>query len=343
MPIKEVDNHPNRWRAVGAIRMGRQTENGRAYALDTIRLTSPYEGLLKDAADLWGGDVQPWENPHTGEQEWEVVTDTSEIPVFVPPQDIRQQQNYELHGGGGIKRRCDGETEEISEGACLCAQEDGERQCDPVTRLNVIVPDLPDIGVWRLRTTSWYGALELHEAVRALRHLMGAGQLPEASLAIENRVKKVQGESNRHFAVPVLRVERTPRELMQMRSGGEAPEPLDTGNVAEALQEGDEGANAEADRADLPEGDITPSDCRQALKAVGISEDAVITAINAEQDLALKHLEDVRMPMLRWIYRHATQDDLIPELQRKVQPYIGEATDEQREPSETAEHAELGF
>jgi recombination directionality factor gp3-like protein len=203
MPIVDVQR---RYRELGRLRMGRRRKvAGKTVPerLGTWRLTSPDRRLLVAAAELWGGDVEPWADAPTEGEQFEVVTETAELPVYVPPQDIDAAMWLELWSRGGVKRRCDGHTEVISGGSCICDIE-GKRSCSVTTHLAVVLPAIPDVGVWRVRTSSWNAAAEIPSTVELLQRIHDEGALPLAILGIEARTKVQEGKT-RHFVLPVLR------------------------------------------------------------------------------------------------------------------------------------------
>ena len=78
--------------------------------------------------------------------------------------------------------------------------------------------DLSGLGVWRIDTQGYYAAVELQGAVEVVRLAAGAGRMLPATLRLEQRMVKRDGQIRR-FAVPVLDIEVTPAQLM---SGGAA-------------------------------------------------------------------------------------------------------------------------
>jgi hypothetical protein len=110
-------------------------------------------------AALYGGTVQPWTPQGGGAEAFEVITESTRIPILVPPQPVTQY--FEQWSGGGCVRRCDGQTELLSGGNCLCSVDPEDRECKPTTRLNVVLRDVEGIGVWRLESHGWYAATEL--------------------------------------------------------------------------------------------------------------------------------------------------------------------------------------
>lgn len=202
---------------VGRIRLGQQVESSsgkaRPVKLATFRLTSRDRRRIDEAARLYGGDVGPWESPSGGQ--WEVVTDTDTLDVIVPPADMAFTQAYEMWGSGGCLRRCDGVSESLSDGPCLCDPD--ARECAIHTRLSVMLRDLPGLGVWRVDTSGYYAAVELAAAVQVIEAAAGAGVMLPARLRLEQRSVKRQGQPTYRFAVPVLDVDISPGELL---SGG---------------------------------------------------------------------------------------------------------------------------
>lgn len=216
---------------VGRIRIGQQvaTSNGRARPakLDTFRLTSPNRARIEQAARLYGGEPREWDAP-AGRQ-WEVVTQADTLAVIVPPSDMAFSQYYELWSGGGCQRRCDGVTESISDGPCLCDPDN--RDCAIHTRLSVMLRDVPGLGVWRIDTSGYYAAVELQGAVEVMQFAAARGQMLPAQLRLEQRMVK-RGGQTRRFAVPVLDVEISPAQLV----GGAQPVMVEqgTGRVLDA-------------------------------------------------------------------------------------------------------------
>jgi recombination directionality factor gp3-like protein len=198
----------------GRIRLGMKVKSGgreRPTKLDRFRFTSPRKNLIEKIAELYGGTVQPWQPPK-GSAQWEVVTNATEVPVVVPPQDPAQSQWYELWSAGGCQRRCDGQTEMIGKQPCVCDPE--ARDCKMHTRLRVMLEDVPGMGVWRVDTGSYYAATELPGIAQLLAQAQGA--IP-GRLVLDQRTVTRSGKTM-NFAVPVLDcADITPKELMSGR------------------------------------------------------------------------------------------------------------------------------
>ncbi len=220
MPIKDLQAQQAQ---VGRIRIGHQVETKdgktRPAKLDRFRFTTPSQTLAKAIAAQYGGTVEPWQAP-SGPAEWEVISDAKAIPVLVPPRPV--SQFYELWSGAGCQRRCDGETEIISGDACQCPLDQLERAelatkgraCKVTTRLKVMLPEIPGIGVWRLDSHGYYSAIELPSTAEFLGAVTDAGGYIRAVLALEERIVKRPGVGIRQFMVPALHVDVTPDALV---------------------------------------------------------------------------------------------------------------------------------
>lgn len=192
----------------GRIRIGAQVPTGtegktRPKALDKFRFTSQNHRAIEAIAKAYGGEVRKWEGAPVGEQ-WEVLTESSEIPVVVPPESMSFSQWFEMWSGGGCQRRCDGATETISDGPCLCDPEN--RECKIHSRLSVMLAQYPGTGLWRLDSSGYNAAVELGgamEIVGMLSASIGKSVLP-GRLRIEHRTVKRPDQPPNNFIVPVL-------------------------------------------------------------------------------------------------------------------------------------------
>ncbi len=191
---------------VGRIRAGEKGEKGEPRKLDRWRLTSKDKVRLDDAAGRWGGGVRAWAER---KGEFELYTETAALPIMLLPGQLPTTW-YELWSKGGCQRRCDGQHELISDSACLCGD---ERECKPHTRLSVLLPDLPGIGSWMLSSTGWNAAAELGGAADLLQRASAQGVLIPARLRLEARTQ-VQTGKTRHFAVPVIDIDVSFRDLL---------------------------------------------------------------------------------------------------------------------------------
>jgi hypothetical protein len=228
MPILDLQQ---RIRELGRIRIGQKvaTSNGRTRPakLDRFRLTSPSRELLERVAKQYGGTVAPW-TPDGGAAQYEVITDATRMPIHVPPQPVSQY--YELWSGGGCQRRCDGVTELLKDRPCICGPDPEQRQCKPTTRLNVVLSEIPGVGVWRLESHGYYAALELPGVAELLAK---AGGYVPAFLGLEERTAKRDGKTLR-WMVPTIDVDITPTALM---AGNTAAGPAVAGGPQRAAIE----------------------------------------------------------------------------------------------------------
>jgi hypothetical protein len=217
---------------IGRIRIGQQvaTENGgtRPARLDTFRFTTGSRVSADAIAALYGGEVRDWNG------EYEVITSKSEIGVTVPPRDEVVSQHYEMWNRGGCMRRCDSQHEQISNGPCLCphaedttnadevdeaarkraemAKLNPPKACKLVTRINVMIPDLPGLGVFRLDTHSYYAAVEIGDSAALMQVARDKGVFLPAILRIDQRQRVAEGKT-KTYPVVVLEVLTTFRDL----------------------------------------------------------------------------------------------------------------------------------
>ncbi|HET7030386.1 MAG TPA: hypothetical protein VFI34_07730 [Candidatus Limnocylindrales bacterium] len=210
MPIVTLQRQ---MRELGRIRTGVQVAAAggkrRPAKLETFRLTSDSRELIEAAAEAYGGTVTPWQNGDHAE--FEVVTTAPALDIVIPPgQPVSQW--YELWSGGGCQRRCDGVTNVLTMAPCLCPADVAERlelatrgeACKATTRLNVMLPALPDLGVWRLESHGYYAAVELAGAAEILAMATASGRLLPARLRLDQREKREPGKPTRKWAVPII-------------------------------------------------------------------------------------------------------------------------------------------
>jgi len=248
---------------VGRIRAGEKDERGFPRKLENWRLTSKDPKRLEAAAALWGGaPPRPWEN-HEGE--FELYTETNALPIMLFPGAVPTTW-YELWSAGGCQRRCDGVHEIVSDQACLCGE---ERECKPITRLSVLLPDLPGIGSWLLTSTGWNAAAELAGGADLLQRASAQGILIPARLRLEQRSEVKQGQTRR-FAVPVIDLDTSLREILGGQGkttpalpSGFTPIPPRAGNgatLSEGLALAESQTLAKEPRVALPEDDVFEED-----------------------------------------------------------------------------------
>lgn len=180
-------------------------------------LSSHAEHYVTAAAEAWGGKVERWQPQGSGAPQFRVITEAEQIEAILPPGDPLSQAN-EMWNKGGCVRRCDGAIEQISRHPCLCLAEHGpewhllrqdlytkDKVCAATSRLNVVLPDMPDVGVWRVETHSWYAANELAGTVDMVLSGTGGKGLVPVTLRIEPRTR-VAGGQTKHFPVVVVEI-----------------------------------------------------------------------------------------------------------------------------------------
>lgn len=201
MPIIALQR---RLREAGRIRIGEKVigSNGktRPAKIDRFRITSPDRLSMDAIAVEYGGEVRIWEGAAVGVQ-YELYTETTTMDVIVPPVDLAFSQFMELWSGGGCERRCDGQTNLITDKPCICDVESPD--CKPTTRLGVILTAVSGIGMFRLEVHGWNAASELNGAIEVLRIVQNGGRMIPARLMLEQRQSKKDGKTF-NYAVPVL-------------------------------------------------------------------------------------------------------------------------------------------
>jgi hypothetical protein len=257
MPLLDIQR---RGQQIGRLRIGQQvpTEDGkmRPAKLDTFRFTTQSPHSAEAIAELYGGTVQEWNG------QFEVITNKNAIGVTVPPRDEVISQHYEMWNKGGCIRRCDSQIEQISGKPCLCPHADDPtdlvavenaaqerarlaklktpQACKPVTRISVMIPDLPGLGVFRLDTGSYYAAVEIGDAAELLQIARDRGEMLPAVLRIEQR-QRVAGGKTKKYPVPVLEILATFRQIASgaLAAGGIAAQlPPPPGQTRRAITAG---------------------------------------------------------------------------------------------------------
>lgn len=246
--------HAPRLAEVGRIRIGDRKGSGpdKRRKLETFRLTCDYSDkpVLEQAAQVYGGAVQAWDNPIKG-RSWELYTPQNILRVMVLP-SMCITAGHERWTAAGCTRRCDGQaiqfdTDQTKIGTpCECPAEYREREaieaqrtalskqkaspearqalnnlmplCEDRTRIQVMLPDLDIIATWRLETKSYYGTTACIGQIEVLR-MAGINAPTEAMLSItETKVKRIdpttQQPITKVFLVPNLRILMSPRQLL---------------------------------------------------------------------------------------------------------------------------------
>jgi hypothetical protein len=212
-----------RLRELGRIRMGKKGNKGAPVKLKTWRLTSASKELLEAAASEYGGTVEVWKDaPNEGEH-FQLTTESDTLEIVIPPNDAAFDQWFELWAGGGCKKRCDGVRQYLADRPCSCPKDPAEREalakdgkaCKYTTRFNVVLPKIPDVGVWRLESHGYYAAVELAGFSQLIELMTKRGQMIAARLRMDHRSVKRQGQSVRRFTVPVIEIDRRLEHVLQ--------------------------------------------------------------------------------------------------------------------------------
>lgn len=213
-----------RLREIGRLRIGELVEgkNGkkRPDKIDVFRFTSRDRQVIEAAAQLWGGTAEQWVDAPGDGTQWQVRTTAQQLPVVIPPGDMSFSQSYEQWTAGGCKVRCDSRWDHVGDQPCHCDPE--QRACNIHTRLSVMLPDLPGVGVWRLETHGYYAAVELGGVVDLCAAQSAQGRMLPARLRLEHREVKrtVDGKvQTRKFIVPVLDLDVHPMALAPSQPG----------------------------------------------------------------------------------------------------------------------------
>ncbi len=235
-------NRQRRLVEAGRLRLGEKTtKGGKTYPtkLEHWRLTSRDETKIKAAAAIYGGEPRPWKDR---DGEFELHTETGSLDVYLLPGSLTQ--HYEMWGQRKAKgpveclRRCDGVSEDLSDGPCLCDHEtryelakEG-KACKPTTRLSVILPGVPGIGSWLLVTRGENAADELAGMADLLVEVARRGEVVPARLRIDQRRSVVDGQTT-VFNVPVLELDITPASVLAIAGGSGGTPGLGGGTTAE--------------------------------------------------------------------------------------------------------------
>lgn len=204
----------------GRLRTG-YTQGNRPMRSPNWVVTSHSEEHVRKAAELWGGEPEQWSPLNSTISQWRVITESSSIEALITPGDPLNQYN-EMWSKGGCQRRCDGETETLTRQPCLCLARFGEdwhqqkkgTVCSTTSRLNVMLPDLSGMGMWRAETHSFYAAQEWGGMVdMVLAGTDGKGFIP-VTLRIEPRQRVANGETKKFPVVVVELRGITPRQAL---------------------------------------------------------------------------------------------------------------------------------
>ena len=199
MPVPIIDRQKGLTR-IGEIRIGgEKPERGVGKKLEAFRLTSQHKDIIDQCAGLYGGEPKPWVSP-SGDA-WQLYTTAAALPVLLVIGHSLNQV-YELRDGQACVRRCDGITEQMSDGPCLCNAE-GVDKCEVITRLMVLLPETGTGLGWQLRSKGENAARELSGAAMIAENFAAGRPFIPATLRLTQRRSILNGQTVR-YVVPVL-------------------------------------------------------------------------------------------------------------------------------------------
>ncbi|WP_240659768.1 hypothetical protein [Streptomyces sp. WAC 01529] len=178
---------------------------------ETFIFTSHSRDYVAAAAEQWGGKVEGWTPQNSKIEQFRVITKAREIRAIMPSGDPLSQA-YEMWTGGGCARRCDGEREQKSGQPCLCLAQYGpewhrrsaREVCRPTSRISVMLPELPDLGVWRLDSHSYYAADGMAGSVDTVLQATGGASMMPVRMWIEQTTRVADGETKNFPVVKIV-------------------------------------------------------------------------------------------------------------------------------------------
>ncbi|MFD9813973.1 hypothetical protein [Streptomyces sp. NPDC059080] len=208
---------------VGRFRAG-QLLNNRPVALSAWRVTTGDPDVADEVARLYGGAPQEWET--TKEDNREVLTGADSVRIIVDGADAISAR-MALYGMQGPIHVCDGveflDPEEDRGKPCGCPTDFKDRRAaaksgrgpKPDIRISFRLADAPELGVFRLVTSSWEFTKTLPATLTALDKVDGpaacdlALELVEfttaagVDVAYRKPVLKVRGPAPKEVAAAV--------------------------------------------------------------------------------------------------------------------------------------------
>lgn len=230
---------------VGRIRIGEKSPEGYPTTRQTFRFTSRHRDILELVQKQFGGDLRPWVEK---EGEWELLSDAREIKVLFSSKergdgDLESLvQHWERWAGNTCTHRCDGQTcqfwkqtgtktvgknkkvvpvNERATGPCQCDHSGatGRPACKLVSRLLLILPQVPTLGMWRVETGSTVFDSEIQSLVDTLG-VMAPGNVSPLLMSISFRDKRTgPGEDTSKFPVIKLVLDPDPVSLPALIAG----------------------------------------------------------------------------------------------------------------------------
>ena len=185
------------------IRLGEKGPNGFPQSLtDAIRVTAPNEGVCHAFTAVYGGEVKPWKDG--GRNEFEAYLPTTSLSILVLPGQSLQQW-WEKYKRSVCVSRCDGEKDTKTKKACTCPPDIDDRMadknaCKPMTRVNVLCPDVAVVGSGALVTHSLIAAETLPQSIAVAEAALSRG------LMVPARLRVVEHKGLTHYIVPQIEI-----------------------------------------------------------------------------------------------------------------------------------------
>jgi len=231
--VSEVLDQQKVLREIGRIRFGeRKRPSAPGRPIPYPRVTSQNEGVIREVADVFGGEVKQWPRDENSPPEWEVTID-GPLAIACPPFVIPYSTAYEQWAGSINTVRCDGITCDVHRGKgkykvepCICAArgiEPEDRPCKKTTRINVLIVGIKTLGTFRCETKSHYASEQVPAMLELLQMSGRAGWLLMRSQKrtvygeVQKGPKKGQEEvQTKKFPVIVVEADFHAEEVMQL-------------------------------------------------------------------------------------------------------------------------------
>lgn len=206
------------------LRLGEKDRSGRPVKLSgAIKVTSPGESIVQAFVDEFGGEVETFDEA-TSKDAYAAILPVTEIPIMVlPGQSIEQW--WESYRKSVCERRCDGEVEQLSGKACSCPADIAQRMktkgaCRPMTRLNVLCPDVAVVGAGSLVTHGLIAAETLPQSIAVAEAALSRG------LMVPGVLRSIEHKGRNHYVIPQVEIVGV---SLRMLSTGEVPDGLAQG------------------------------------------------------------------------------------------------------------------
>ena len=193
--------------SVFRIRLGDQgvTASGKSFPqklTNAIRVTAANEAVCQAFVNVYGGEVKPWNAE--GRNEFEAYLPTTSLSILVLPGQSLQQW-WEKYKRSVCVSRCDGEKDTKTKKACTCPPDIDDRMadknaCKPMTRVNVLCPDVAVVGSGALVTHSLIAAETLPQSIAVAEAALSRG------LMVPARLRVVEHKGLTHYIVPQIEI-----------------------------------------------------------------------------------------------------------------------------------------